>query len=220
MNTKLISDICTVLSTMKADQKWTSAHDEAYLIGLGDLPDEAGLILRREVIRHWDWRPSVREMRTLWAQISQPKPLAADELVARLYGQRDKYGPYVVPDPEFPRLMKAGEPAWTDPNLRRLAAARGGWVAFCAEEANSTNAAQFLKLAAGILGGATDAAINALRLEYQAASPPSLSALPEPADVSVAQPTRHEAAQVMASIEARIRPLRMVETRSAVGSGP
>ncbi len=219
MNTKLVSDICTVLSTMKADQKWTSAHDEAYLIGLDDLPDEAGLILRREIIRHWDWRPSVREIRTLWEQITRPKPLAADELVARLYGQRDKYGAYVVPDPEMPRLMRAGEPVWTDPNLRRLAAARGGWVAFCAEEANSTNAAQLLKLAAGILGGATDAVINALRLEYQAASPPTLSALPAPADVSVAHETREEAAQVLASIEARTGPLRMVETGSAVGSG-
>ena len=219
MNDTLIANICTVLSTMKADQKWTPKHDEAFLVGLEDLPDEAGMLLRREILKQFDWRPSVKDVRDLWAKISQPKPLAADELVAKLYAQRERHGPYVIPDPVFPGLMKAGEPAYTDMNLKRLVAARGGWVQFCAEEANSTNAAQLLKLATVIIGGESDAAINHLRLEYLAANPPALGseypAIAAPADTreAYAPETHREAAQIMARIQSRTGDLRMVHLR-------
>ena len=222
MNDTLIANICTILSTMKADQKWTPAHDEAFLVGLEDLPDEAGQLLRREILKQFDWRPSVKDVRDLWAKISQPKPLAADELVARMYIQRDRRGPYVVPDPNLPGVMRAGEPVYTDMNLKRLVLARGGWVQFCAEESNSTNAAQLLKLATVILGGASDAAINTLRLEYLAANPPALTAplpaltaeytdAPSPVD-SYPSDSRGEAAQVMARVQSRTSGLRMVRT--------
>ena len=223
MNDALIANICTILSTMKADQKWTPAHDEAFLVGLEDLPEEAGLLLRREILKQFDWRPSVKDVRDLWEKISRPKPLAADELVSRFYNLRDRYGAYVVPNPDLPGVMKSGEPSWTDMNLKRLAAARGGWVQFCAEESNSTNAAQLLKLATVILGGAGDAAINTLRLEYLAANPPALTAplpaltaeytdAPSPVGSRYEPESQREAAQVMAHIHSRTSGLRMVRT--------
>ena len=168
MNDKLIANICTVLSTMKADQKWTDRHDEAFLVGMEDLPDEVGLLLRREILKHFDWRPSVKDVRDLWTSISSPKPVAADELVAKLYALRRRFGQYVVPSTDVPGVMKPGEPAWTDMNMKRLSAARGGWVQFCEEESNPTNSAQLLKLATVVLGSTSDNATDALRLEYQA----------------------------------------------------
>lgn len=169
MNDTLIANICTVLSTMKADQKWTDAHDETYLVGLEDLPDEAGVVLRREILKRWDWRPSVKEIRDLWAKISAPAlARSADEVVAEIYRLRDKYGEFAVSSPDFPGLRLAGEPTWTDDVKRRIVAAMGGWVAFCRDDAPaSVQRGQLLKIAQMVLGNEGDGAIERLRLEYR-----------------------------------------------------
>ena len=200
---------------------WDDGCALYYFAALSEIPDADAPILMKAIMTGGcgKFRPDPDEVLTLWRKLTQPKPLAADELVAKLYTQRDRHGPYVVPDPVFLGLMKAGEPAYTDMNLKRLVAARGGWVQFCAEEANSTNAAQLLKLATVIIGGESDAAINHLRLEYLAANPPALGseypAIAAPADTreAYAPETHREAAQIMARIQSRTGDLRMVHLR-------
>lgn len=145
------------------------------MLGLSDLPDAAGDTLRCEILRRWEWLPSVKEIRDLWTSISAPKTATTpDMIVARLYGLRSKHGAHVVPvkglEQSFPILAAKGEPSWTDDNMRRVIAAVGGWVAFCEDESPSgVMRGQLLKIAGSVLAGNSDDDLKRMRIEYQLA---------------------------------------------------
>ena len=211
MNDALIADICTVASTMKSDQKWTAAHDEAFLVGLEDLPDEAGVILRREILRQFDWRPSVKEIRDLWQKLSTCAPVIAEEVAGRMLMKRDKKGIYQRRIPNDPYCRwETCEPPWSDPLEARVSAGMGGWTAFCGDNAPlGVLRAQLTRLTAAILAGADDTALGILRLEYQAENPPALRILPpEPEPAPSVEMGRAEAAALMQHIESRL-PIRV-----------
>lgn len=215
MNDFLIANICTVLSTMKADQKWAPAHDEAYLLGLEDLPDEAGAVLRREILRQWDWRPSVKEIRALWQTITAPPADAAEEVAGLMLRKRRQKGLYQWRIPGDPCCRwEVREPPWGAHQSveRRVSLGMGGWAAFCADDSPlGVLRSQLTKLAAAVLGGSGDADLDRLRLEYEQ-SRPAPAVLAQRADAGPESPalpphwgpaSRHEAAAIMAGLTPR-----------------
>jgi tyrosyl-tRNA synthetase len=153
MNDVLITQILTILSTMKSNDCWSRAHDDAYYIGLSDLPESIADALRKAILVRFEWRPSVKEIRELAQEILHPRHTrTAAGIVAELYELRDKYGAYAVCHSEQLRVWKKGEPHWSDPVKRKVIAAVGGWVSFCEDAAASgVMRGQLLKIAEQVL---------------------------------------------------------------------
>lgn len=122
MKSELIAQICTVLSTMKADQPWTAKHEEVYFLGLHDVSDQVGAQLVRQILQEWDWRPSVKEIRDLASALVAPPVFDINRLSAPVAGiDRQLPAPPAAPAPvgrqQARRIMD---------ELRKRAARLGG----------------------------------------------------------------------------------------------
>src|SRR5258708_767802 len=114
MTDSMIASLCAMLSTMKADQRWRDEHDEAYLIGLEDLPDSIGPILRRELLRRWEWRPSVKELRDFaWKLQHSAQGLTPDRIVGEIHELIGRYGECGVRDQQISHFYTRGAPPFS-----------------------------------------------------------------------------------------------------------
>lgn len=79
MNDVLISQVCTLLATMKGFPNWPvaragdppTAMDRAYFAGLQDLSDDVGRLICNKALFAFDERPSVKQLRE-WAVSMAP----------------------------------------------------------------------------------------------------------------------------------------------------
>ena len=172
MNDDLFTVLTAQLASMKGNP-WTTSHFDSYMLGLSDLPDDAGMFLARELLQRWEWRPSVKELRDYWHQISSLEPpQSADEIVAELMHLRAKFGPYAMKTKHSVTgvtIYAKGEPEWTKPILQRVVATLGGWVNFCeSDDPDGVIRGQMLKIAGSIIADGGTERLQQLRIEYKA----------------------------------------------------
>lgn len=171
MKGEFFDGMCTILVNMPRGTApaWNAGVMQIYLIGLRNIPDEATGAVIEAIIDRCTFRPTVHEIVDLYREISRPHdPAKAQRLVGELLYLRDRHGEYVVPNPDFPRLLQSGEPDWTDPIKQRIIATFGGWVHFCRDDSpDGVIRGQLLKVANAVIEGEGDETINRLRIEYR-----------------------------------------------------
>lgn len=163
--------LCVILANMPygTAPAWSDGMMTVYRVGLRNLPEDAAPALAEAIVDRCQWRPTVHEIIEIWRQIVRPTDTeAAPKLVADIIRLRDRWGEYVVPHPDFPRLLQSGEPDWSDPMKRAVIATFGGWVAFCRDDSPpGVLRGQMLRVAESVISGGTDETIQRLRLEYR-----------------------------------------------------
>ena len=152
---------------------WDSGMAKWYFGQLADIPDNAVLALTKAIGSQWKFRPTPKDILDVYQNISAPPPQLAEELAAKMLMLRNKNGRYtrrIEGDPYC--RWEFAEPPWTDSRLAAISARMGGWNEFCNEDTELSYLRHYLtKVCAGVLGNATDAALDVLRMEYQQSRP-------------------------------------------------
>lgn len=150
---------------------WDKGAARFYLAMLEEIPDTDTPMLIKAIGKVHTFRPTPAEIIDTWRRMTSISYGAqAEEAVGQILQLRDRYGEYVVPHPEFPRILQAGEPNWTDPIKQRIIATFGGWVHFCRDDSpDGVIRGQLLKVSVAVMAAYGDETINRLRIEYRQA---------------------------------------------------
>jgi len=172
MTTAAFAILATALEMLppQYDQPWNDKAIRWYFQQLQTIPDCDTAVVAEIIGTQCKKRPTPAEILERWRDVVAPAKRSAADVVGEILTLRSKYGSHVVPDENFPRLLKPGEPQWTDDVKRRVVAVMGGWVAYCEDDTPiGVQRGQLMRAAEQILAGSRDESVNELRLEYQEA---------------------------------------------------